>query len=224
MTYREEFFQLLYTLPAVLIAMVFHEYAHGLVSVWMGDDTPRRQGRLSLNPFKHLDLAGVICLAVFKFGWARPVQVNPGAYRRPKLGMALTALAGPMTNFLLAFLGYVVYAVLWKQGFFFAGRALVRLVYSFLMIFVSVNLGLGVFNLIPIPPLDGSRIIGLVLPEKYYFGYMRYERYGLYLLMAIILIENLTNIDILPLNEFKTMIGTWMLKIAAFLVGVPTQM
>jgi Zn-dependent protease len=138
--------------------------------------------------------------------------------------MALTALAGPMTNFLLAFLGYVVYAVLWKQGFFFAGRALVRLVYSFLMIFVSVNLGLGVFNLIPIPPLDGSRILGLVLPEKYYFGYMRYERYGLYLLMAIILIENLTNIDILPLNEFKTMIGTWMLKIAAFLVGVPTQM
>ncbi|MBQ6875344.1 MAG: site-2 protease family protein, partial [Lachnospiraceae bacterium] len=92
----------------------------------------------------------------------------------------------------------------------------------FLMIFVSVNLGLGVFNLIPIPPLDGSRILGLILPEKYYFGYMRYERYGLYVLMAIILIENLTNIDILPLNEFKTMIGTWMLKIAAFLVGVPT--
>ena len=104
MTYREELFQLLYTLPPVLIAMVFHECAHGLVSVWMGDDTPRRQGRLSLNPFKHLDLAGVICLAVFKFGWARPVQVNPNAYRRPKLGMALTALAGPMTNFLLSFL------------------------------------------------------------------------------------------------------------------------
>lgn len=223
MTYREEFFQLLYTLPAVLIAMVFHEYAHGLVSVWMGDDTPRRQGRLSLNPFKHLDLAGVICLAVFKFGWARPVQVDPRAYRRPKLGMALTALAGPLTNFLLAFLGYVVYAALWKQGFFFAGgKAIVRLVYSFLMIFVSVNLGLGVFNLIPIPPLDGSRILGLVLPEKYYFGYMRYERYGLYVLMAIILIENLTNIDILPLTAFKTIIGTWMLEIAAVLVGVPT--
>lgn len=222
MTYREELFQLLYTLPAVLIAMVFHEYAHGLVSVWMGDDTPRRQGRLSLNPFKHLDLAGVICLAVFKFGWARPVQVNPNAYRRPKLGMALTALAGPLTNFLLTFLGYVIYAALWKQGFFLTDRVLVRLVYSFLMIFVSVNLGLGVFNLIPIPPLDGSRILGLVLPEKYYFGYMRYERYGLYVLMAIILLENLTNIDILPLNEFKTIIGTWMLKIAANLVGVPT--
>ncbi len=222
MTYREELFQLLYTLPAVLIAIVLHEYAHGLVSVWMGDETPRRQGRLSLNPLKHLDWAGVICLAVFKFGWAKPVQVNPRAYHRPKLGMALTALAGPMMNFLLAFLGYLIYAVLWKQGFFFAVGSMVSLVYSFLMIFISVNLGLGVFNLIPIPPLDGSRILGLILPERYYFGYMRYERYGLYVLMAIILIENFAQITILPTTAFKTMIGTWMLNTAAFLLGIPT--
>lgn len=221
MTYREEFIQLLYTLPAVLIAIVLHEYAHGLVSVWMGDDTPKRQGRLSLNPLKHLDWAGLICLAVFQFGWAKPVQVNPRAYRRPKLGMALTALAGPVMNFLLAFLGYLVYAALWKQGFFFRTGTVVSLVYSFLMIYISVNLGLGVFNLIPIPPLDGSRILGLILPEKYYFGYMRYERYGMYVLMAIILIENFMQITILPTTAIKTAIGSWMLRAAAILLGIP---
>lgn len=222
MSYQEEFLQLLYTLPAVLLAIVLHEYAHGLVSVWMGDDTPKRQGRLSLNPLRHLDPVGVICLAVFKFGWAKPVQVNPRAYNRPKLGMALTALAGPVMNFLLAFLGYLVYAALWKQGLFFRTGTGVRLVYSFLMVFISVNLGLGVFNLIPIPPLDGSRILGLILPEKYYFGYMRYERYGMYVLMAIILIENFTQITLLPTTAIKSAIGSWMLEAAAFLLGIPT--
>lgn len=220
MTYQEEFLQLLYSLPAVLIAIVFHEVAHGLVSVWMGDDTPKRQGRLSLNPLKHLDLVGVICLAVFQFGWARPVQVDPRAYKNRKLGMALVALAGPLTNFVLAFLGCVIYAVLWKQGFFWGTGVWVETVLNFLMVYMSVNLGLGLFNLIPIPPLDGSRILGLVLPEKYYFGYMRYERYGMYVLMAIILIENFTQLELLPIGTVKAAIWSWMLDIAAFVVGI----
>jgi len=220
MSYREEFLQLLYTLPAVILAIVLHEVAHGQVSVWMGDETPKRQGRLSLNPLRHLDWRGVVCLALFGFGWAKPVQVDPRAYRNSKVGMALTALAGPVMNFLLAFLGCMVYARLFEKGFFFGTGVFVDLIQSFVLTFTSVNLGLGVFNLIPIPPLDGSRILGLVLPEKYYFGYMRYERYGMYALMAIILIENFTRITLLPISEIKNTIWIWMLDMAAWIVGI----
>ena len=220
MSYREEFLQLLYTLPAILLAIMLHEIAHGQMSVWMGDETPKRQGRLSLNPLRHIDLTGVICLALFGFGWAKPVQVDPRTYRNPKIGMALTALAGPVMNFLLAFLGCMVYARLFEKGFLFQNKWYVDVVVNFLMVFISVNIGLGVFNLIPIPPLDGSRILGLVLPERYYFGYMRYERYGLYVMMAIILIERYTQITLLPIGIIKETIWAWMLDLAAFFVGV----
>lgn len=220
MSYREEFLQLLYTLPAVLLAIMLRQIASRQMSVWMGDETPRRQGRMSLNPLRYIDLTGVICLAVFGFGWARPVQVDPRAYRNPKVGMALTALAGPVMNFLLAFLGCMVYARLFEKGFLFQNKWYVEAIVNFLMVFMSVNIGLGVFNLIPIPPLDGSRILGLVLPERYYFGYMRYERYGLYVLMGIILIENFTQITLLPIGVVKEAIWTWMLDLSAFFVGI----
>lgn len=220
MSYQEEFIQLLYTLPAVLLAIVCHECAHGQVSVWLGDDTPKRQGRLSLNPLKHLDPVGVICLVVFKFGWARPVQVNPRAYKNGKAGMALVALAGPVTNFILAFTGCLVYTLLWKQRFFFQDGLAVEVINYFLLTFMSINLGLGVFNLIPIPPLDGSKILGAVLPNRYYATYMRFERYGTFLLMGLILLGNVLNIDLLPIGAVKEAIWDWMLNLAVTLTGV----
>lgn len=220
MNYQQQFIELLYSLPAILIAVILHEYAHGLVSVWLGDDTPRRQGRLSLNPLHHLDPIGVICLAVFKFGWAKPVQINPGAYRNRKAGTALVALAGPMMNFLLAFAGCILYGLLWKLGFFLRDGFLVEMIYSFLVVFMSINLGLGVFNLIPIPPLDGSRILGVILPRKYYYVYMRLERYGTFLLMAIILIENFLQVTLLPIGVIKSELWSWMLDAAFKLLNI----
>ena len=220
MNYQEQFIDLLYTLPAILLAIVLHECAHGLVSVWLGDETPRRQGRLSLHPFHHIDPMGVICLAVFKIGWAKPVQVNPRAYRNGKWGMVLVALAGPLTNFLLAFLGCLLYVLLWKKLFFFQEGYLVESVYYVLMNIVSINLGLGVFNLIPIPPLDGSKILGAALPEKYYFKYMRYERYGTFILIGLIVLENVLNVDILPVTGLCNTLLNWMIEAAAVIVGL----
>ncbi len=220
MSYQQQFIELIYTLPAILLAIVLHEYAHGLVSVWLGDDTPLRQGRLSLNPFRHLDPMGVLCLAVFKIGWARPVQVNPRAYRNGKLGMALVALAGPLMNFLLAFLGCLIYTLLWKWQFFYGDSILVAAVYRFLVIFISLNLGLGVFNLIPIPPLDGSKILGAVLPEKYYFGYMRYERYGTLILIGLIFLENVMDVDLLPITALRDTLLDGMLNLSIRIIGL----
>lgn len=220
MNYQQEFIELLYTLPAILLAIVLHECAHGLVSVWMGDDTPRRQGRLSLNPLHHIDLMGVVCLALFKIGWAKPVQVNPRAYKNGKWGMVLVALAGPVTNFLLAFLACILYVLLWKNLFFFGTGFVVESVYYILLNIISINLGLGVFNLIPIPPLDGSKVLGAVLPEKYYFRYMRYERYGSLILIGLILLENVLNVDILPVTGLCNTLLNWMIEAAAVIVGL----
>ena len=220
MNYQQEFIELLYTLPGVLLAIILHEYAHGLVSVWLGDETPRRQGRLSLNPFRHLDLMGVVCLAVFKIGWAKPVMVNPRAYRNGKWGMALVALAGPLTNFLLAFVGCLVYTLLWKHLFFFREGMPVEMFYYFLINLISVNVGLGVFNLIPIPPLDGSKILGAALPERYYYQYMRYERYGTYVLIGLILLENVLNINILPISALCNVLLDWLLELSVTIVGL----
>jgi Zn-dependent protease len=220
MNYQEQFFDLIYTLPAVLLAIILHECAHGLMSVWLGDDTPRRQGRLSLNPLHHIDPMGVLCLAVFKIGWAKPVQVDPRRYRNGKCGMVLVALAGPITNFLLAFLACLIYTLLWKHWFFLGTGRMVEAVYYILLNIISVNLGLGVFNLIPIPPLDGSKVLGAVLPERYYFGYMRYERYGTYVLIGLIMLENVLNIDLLPIGGLCNWLLDGMLKVSIRLFGL----
>ena len=220
MNYQEQFFDLLYTLPAILLAIILHECAHGLTSVWLGDDTPRRQGRLSLNPLRHIDPMGVICLAVFKIGWAKPVQVDPRRYRNGKRGMVLVALAGPITNFLLAFFACMIYTLLWKYWFFMGTGRLVEAVYYILLNIISINLGLGVFNLIPIPPLDGSKILGAVLPERYYFRYMRYEQYGTYVLIGLIMLENVLNIDLLPISGLCNWLLDGMLQVSIRIFGL----
>lgn len=176
---------LIYTAPATLLAISAHEFAHGLISYWLGDPTPKRDGRLSLNPLHHLDLVGTICMLVFRFGWAKPVKVNPQYYKNPKQGMALTALAGPAMNLILAFLFLWIFV-----GLFHVTEGSTEGILGYLMLLAQytaiMNIGLGVFNLIPIPPLDGSKILGIFLPQRTYFQLMKYERYG-GLLMIVLL-------------------------------------
>ena len=177
---------LLVSAAAALLCITVHEAAHAWTANRMGDPTARERGRLSLNPLHHMDPLGLICMIVCGFGWARPVPIDPRRFRRPKLGMGLTALAGPVSNVLLAIVLFLLNSV---TRFIFAysgykmGWAYVS---NFLLVCGGLSAGLAVFNLFPIPPLDGSKVFFLVLPEKAYWGLMRYERYGMLVLMLLL--------------------------------------
>jgi len=172
----------LLSIPVILIALSVHEVSHGFIAYKLGDPTARNMGRLTLNPIKHLDPIGALCMLIAGFGWAKPVPINTRYFKKPRRDMALSALAGPMSNFLLAFIGVILEAVFAKI-FTSAPPTSERMLYVyqitllFFNMFISLNIGLGLFNLIPCPPLDGSRIFYVFLPPKYYFGVMKYERY-----------------------------------------------
>lgn len=171
--------QLVLSAMAALVALTIHEYAHGYVAYKLGDDTAKSQGRLSLNPMKHLDPFGVICMMFFHFGWAKPVPIDPRNFKNPRRGFALTALAGPATNLTVGFLTAFVYLLALtnfkETDVAFVNNLEVNTL-LFLLYFFSINIGLGVFNLIPVPPFDGSRILNVILPDRIYFKVMRYER------------------------------------------------
>ena len=174
------------TVPMVLIALMFHELAHGFVSTKLGDPTPRMSGRLSFNPLEHLDPVGTLLMIFTGFGWAKPVPVNPGYYKNPKKGMALTALAGPLANFALAAAALIIYGLVYvvyiKTGIF--SESISSITY-FIMMFCQLNLCFMVFNFIPIPPLDGSRVLGVFLSNRAYFKLQQYERYSFMLIIAL---------------------------------------
>lgn len=174
-----DFPQLILTAMAALVALTIHEFAHGYVAYKLGDDTAKSLGRLSLNPIKHLDPFGAICMILFHFGWANPVPINPTNFKNPRKGFAITAIAGPATNlivgFFTAFLYLLFYSIFRETGNAFIDNFEIN-VLLFLLYFFSINIGLGVFNLIPVPPFDGSRILYVALPKKWYFKVMKYER------------------------------------------------
>ncbi len=188
-------FMLIARILAMLVAIPVHEVAHGWVSDKLGDHTARQMGRITLNPIKHLDMFGLLSMLIIGVGWAKPVPVNPHVYKNRKLGMAITALAGPTSNFILAFISVIAFKSVFYIAAFSVGHTMLEAwplaaqgAYYVLMYFALINITLALFNLIPIPPLDGSRILGVVLPERIYFGIMRYERYILFALLGLIVI------------------------------------
>ena len=174
--------EFLYSIPCILIALTVHEVAHGWMAYKLGDPTAKTLGRLTLNPLKHLDPIGALCMLFFHFGWAKPVPIDSRYFKKPKRDVALTALAGPVSNILMAFCGILLFSIL-RAVFVQVGAAssfgatIQQLVLYLLFYFYSLNLSLAVFNFLPVPPLDGSRIFLVFLPQKYYFGIMKYERY-----------------------------------------------
>lgn len=168
----------------MLVAIPFHESAHALVSHWLGDDTAKNAGRLSLNPMRHFDPMGALCMVLAGVGWAKPVGINVRNYKNPKVGMAVSAAAGPVSNLLLGWVSYALLKVVVYSGF--GVTAFGDYLVLFLQLMVSMNITLAVFNLIPVPPFDGSRIVLLFLPERLYFKAMQYERYIMLAVLALV--------------------------------------
>ena len=171
-------------LAAVLLCLTVHETCHGLAAYRMGDPTAKAMHRLSLNPLRHIDWFGLAMMFFVGFGWAKPVPVDPRYFRRPKQGMAVTALAGPVSNFLLAALLLLVSKAIYLYAPYSAGM---EIFFNFLVDTSILSVGLGFFNLLPIPPLDGSKVLAALLPDRLYFRLMRIERYGMLLLLVLAL-------------------------------------
>ena len=186
--FGNSFLEILINVPITLIALNFHELAHGWVSTKLGAPTPRIHGRLTLNPMAHLDLFGTLLMVLTGFGWAKPVEVNARYYKDAKKGMAIVGAAGPLANLILAILGMVIwvlpYAILQSLNVNMP-EGLHVILGTFMPIFIIRNLSFMVFNLIPIPPLDGSRIIGMFLNNKTYYTLMSYERYSMIIIMLL---------------------------------------
>ena len=168
---------------AIFICLTVHETCHGLAAYALGDPTAKAMNRLSLNPLRHIDWFGLAMMFVAGFGWAKPVPVNPLYFRKPKQGMAVTALAGPISNFVLAALMIGVSRLIYLYApYNFAWD----LVFTFCLYTVApLSVGLGLFNLLPIPPLDGSKVAAVLLPDRLYIQLMHYERYGMILLLLL---------------------------------------
>ena len=173
----------------ILICITVHECCHGLCALALGDDTAKRAGRLSLNPLKHFDVVGFIMLLVVHFGWAKPVPVNMRRFKNPRLGMALTALAGPVSNILLAIVVLFIYGLVY--GLLSGSTVGYYALYAILLT-ARLSVSLGIFNLIPVPPLDGSKVLFALLPQRWYYTLMRYEKYGSVIMIVLVLTGVLT--------------------------------
>ena len=207
--------ELLRVIPAILAGLTVHELAHAWVALRLGDDTPRLMGRVSWNPLKHLDPVGFLMLLVAGFGWAKPVVIDRAKLKKPVRDDILIALAGPLSNLacallLTAALRGVVFLVP------FGTREAFQAVTSVFLAFIAINVSLGLFNLLPIPPLDGSHLVAGALAAKNPAGAAGYFRYGSYALLAVILLERILKVEILPVGRA---VG-WAVRLLLRLVGL----
>ncbi len=214
-------------IPAVLIAICVHEAAHGYIAYKLGDPTAKLMGRVTINPLAHFDLLGALCMLFFGFGWAKPVPFDFRQLKRPKRDTALIAAAGPISNLIVAFIfaglwiaQFYVTAALFPQWFIAEDNAPIYILISMLEIIVQLNIGLMLFNLLPIPPLDGSKVLFSLLPARAYRFILVYERYGMGILMLWIILG-----DRLPwfldlsywISIVATHVLSWIVKFWAWL-------
>ncbi len=196
---------------ASLVCIMFHEVSHGVTALKLGDPTAKNAGRLTFNPIRHVDVWGLLMMAIFRFGWAKPVPINMRNFRHPVRDMAITAAAGPISNVVLAFLALCLRAgaIYVNQRF---GGAISGFLVTFFEYVAILSVGLAVFNVIPVPPLDGSKVLNALLPEKVYYQILRYEKYG-FLLMIVLLWSGLLD---RPLIFCRTALLNGLSAISAF--------
>jgi len=190
-------------LLAIVVALTVHEFSHGYSAYLLGDRTAKLDGRLSFNPIRHIDPIGMLMILVVGFGWAKPVMVNPYNLRNSKRDMAIISFAGPLSNFIMAFVAAFIFAFI----VFFGSGMVASYVLQFFWYLIQINVILGVFNLLPIPPLDGSKILGLFLPDHLYYRYVSYP-YGIFILLGL-MVTGITWRIIEPI--IRTIVNIFML-------------
>ena len=226
MSIQQILYAIIVRIPAVLLALSVHEAAHGWMAYKLGDPTAKMMGRVTLNPVKHLDPIGTLSMLLLGFGWAKPVPFNPHNFKKFRSGSALVALAGPVSNFLMAIVGYIVYLsmmiilqqnpAIMQSNFSIAYQAL----FNMAEMFFALNISLGVFNLIPIPPLDGSKVLFSFLPAKAYNFILNFERYGLFILF-IVLVTGVLDVPIgYLMNGAAKVITTPIIWLFGFFSGL----
>lgn len=208
---------LLSALFVVFCTMPIHEFAHAYVATKLGDDTPRLRGRLTLNPLAHIDILGAVMILLVGFGYAKPVPVSMRRFKKPKRDMALTALAGPVSNLIMAAV-FMFFENLFEALYFKSGG--VSVFFDLLSVFfyfaAYINVGLMVFNLLPVPPLDGYRVASALIPYKYYFKIMQYERYIMYGVMVLLFLGVLSK----PLSLLSSLVLNGLGRVTGMLVSL----
>ena len=197
----------------VLVAIIAHEMAHAYMSFFLGDPTPKETGRLTPNPLKHIDIFGLVFLVLFHMGWAKPVRINSEYYKNRRIGIFLVALAGPLMNIILGILSLICAGALMR---FLEYSKILDISIELIAYFSIINFGLALFNLIPIPPLDGSRIVGSFLSANAYIGYMRIERYGFMIIFGLLSLDRI----VAGITGNETLFTTILETIYTFFVDI----
>jgi Zn-dependent protease len=204
--------QLIQAVIIIVISLTVHEFGHSLMALRLGDDTPRREGRLTLNPIAHIDLIGFIMLVVAGFGWAKPVRINPRALKKPQRDEILISIAGPLANILLAVIAaLLVWTAVAARGQM--SRPVLVGIFNVLTQAAAINVGLALFNMLPIPPLDGSHLVTTWLVKVNMQLAVTYFRYGSWALLGLILVERVTNLDILPIGRLTLAVVTGFYRV-----------